>query len=155
MSIIEVSGGGQFSDVSGHLSSNRQEPMMGHRIKPLDGIRGLAILFVIAFHAFNTAMTGSPANSHPGFLSRMLSGVFGSMWAGVDLFFVLSGFLITGILMDSRSGEGYFRNFYVRRALRIFPLYYLVLITVLWVVPGVVGFRHLPAFYPHLLANQV
>ena len=128
--------------------------MMGHRIKPLDGVRGLAILFVIAFHTFNTALSVSPGELHFGFLPRLLIGFCGSMWSGVDLFFVLSGFLITGILMDSQRGEGYFRNFYVRRALRIFPLYYVVLITVLWIVPAVVGLGRLPALYSHLLANQ-
>ena len=76
----------------------------------LDGIRALAFLMVFAQHYL-----------------QMLWG-----WTGVDIFFVLSGFLITGILYDTRDQAHRVRNFYVRRTLRIFPLYYgLMLLLVL------------------------
>ena len=90
------------------------------RIKQLDGLRGLAILMVLFVHLFNFGL---------------FSNVFYFGWAGVDLFFVLSGFLITGILLNTRQQEGYFRKFWIRRVLRIFPLYYAVLTVFLLMAP--------------------
>lgn len=108
------------------------------RIPVLDGIRGLAALLVIVHHfGFGT----DP--SYPRWAGRMLSYVASLGWTGVDLFFVLSGFLITGILLDAKGSEHYFRNFYARRVLRIFPLYYGVLLLTFLVLPllgwGVLG----------------
>src|SRR5436309_520881 len=83
----------------------------------LDGLRGVAILLVLAFHLWNL---GNPNV----YLRTPLQKFAAAGWCGVDLFFVLSGFLITGILYDSKNSRHYFRNFYMRRILRIFPLYY-------------------------------
>ncbi|MDR3619930.1 MAG: acyltransferase [Paludisphaera borealis] len=89
----------------------------------LDGVRGLAILLVLIYH-FTMGMTGQ------GLAARLFFKATSVGWCGVDLFFVLSGFLITGILCDAKGSPHRFRNFYARRALRIFPLYYGVLIGV-------------------------
>ena len=99
------------------------------RIPGLDGIRGLAILGVLLLHY--EARQPSPFAA----LRYLWGLVVGSGWAGVDLFFVLSGFLITGILLDSKSHPRYFQLFYARRTLRIFPLYYCALIVIFLVAP--------------------
>lgn len=97
----------------------------------LDGLRGLAVISVV-WH--NSALTG------PGFghgLGPELLGLFSNMgWLGVQLFFVLSGFLITGILLDGKGAPQQLRNFYMRRMLRIFPIYYAVLIVAFIVLPA-------------------
>jgi peptidoglycan/LPS O-acetylase OafA/YrhL len=95
-------------------------------VPELDGIRGVAIALVLAFH-FGFAASGE--------VKGLVSALTGFGWAGVDLFFVLSGFLITGILLDSRGSRNYFASFYARRALRIFPIYYLFLVAWFGVAP--------------------
>ena len=92
---------------------------------PLDGIRGLAIISVLFCHL---AVFGPPEvyRQYP-----LIGSIVSSGWIGVDLFFVLSGFLITGILLDQKASLQYFKPFYIRRILRIFPVYYFALITII------------------------
>ncbi len=90
------------------------------RIAVLDGVRGVAILLTLMFHSFDPTLS---------------LAIFGER--GVDLFFVLSGFLITGILIKTRDEPNYFRNFIARRAVRILPLYYLFIVLMLFVLPQV------------------
>ena len=87
-------------------------------IRSLDGWRGIAILLVFLYHCLPRS------NYNP------LSWLASAGWAGVDLFFVLSGFLITGILFDTRQSSGFFKAFYSRRALRLFPVYFLAVVVV-------------------------
>src|ERR1700677_1964341 len=89
------------------------------RIPELDGVRGVAILLVVICHYF-----GGDTHGPPNFPFSLVKDVVSLFWCGVDLFFVLSGFLIGGILMDQRNSAGYFKTFYVRRVCRILPLYF-------------------------------
>src|SRR6478735_7238859 len=96
-------------------------------VPALDGLRGVAILVVMLFHMAMVPPIGRVASVWASVTH------FGGL--GVDIFFVLSGFLITGILLNAREQPHYFRNFYARRALRIFPLYYAVVFLSLVVLP--------------------
>jgi peptidoglycan/LPS O-acetylase OafA/YrhL len=96
-------------------------------IPELQGLRGIAVLAVVIYHC------------HPRLEGTWLyyPSLWG--WAGVNLFFVLSGFLITSILLEARNKEKYFRNFYGRRALRIWPVYVFVLVVVYLNAPWFIG----------------
>lgn len=98
--------------------------------KGLDGVRGIAALMIMFYHFMPG---GNNAGSFLYFLKRI--SVIGQ--SGVTLFFVLSGFLITRILLNSKSNAGYFKSFYIKRALRIFPLYYLFLIICFFIIPAI------------------
>jgi peptidoglycan/LPS O-acetylase OafA/YrhL len=100
----------------------RNPASLSSKILPVDGLRGIAILLVQAFHLFQLDRTAATSS-----LEYAAFSLNGSGWIGVDLFFVLSGFLITGILLDSKGSPAYYRNFWIRRALRILPLYFLFL----------------------------
>ena len=98
----------------------------GH-IRALDGLRGVAIILVLFHHLTIHRPTSG--------IDEWIASVPLFGWSGVDVFFVLSGFLITGILIDARGSARYFTNFYARRTLRIFPLYYLVVFLALVMLP--------------------
>ena len=95
------------------LASNSRSYYAG-----LDGLRGIAILLILGYHIFSFVP------------------LFAYGWLGVDLFFVLSGFLITDILLKTRDNHRFLRNFYIRRVLRIFPIYYLTLIIFILILPA-------------------
>jgi peptidoglycan/LPS O-acetylase OafA/YrhL len=104
--------------------------MLEGHMPVLDGIRGAAIALVVFMHFFEGI---TPSN----FLENVFVRCAGFGVFGLDLFFLLSGFLITGILWDSRGAEGYFRRFMGRRCLRIFPLYYGVLLVTFFILPRI------------------
>ena len=113
-------------------------------VAELDGLRGIAILIVM-IHRF-----------WPRTDASLAADLAGAGWIGVDLFFVISGFLITGILLDTKGEPTYFRNFYVRRVLRIFPLYYLFVGAILVVFSWNPAFREdagSPLWYLFYLGN--
>lgn len=97
----------------------------------LDGLRGIAILLVICCHNLD-------------FIPHFELG-----WVGVDLFFVLSGFLITDILLVTKSGKNFLQNFYIRRILKIFPLYYGVLLLFFVIAPALQSLHVQYNYYQH------
>ena len=119
------------------------------RSRQLDAVRGIAVLLVLIHN------TDIYPSLHLGLIAN-------NGWMGVDLFFVLSGFLITGILVDTKKSEGYFLNFYARRCLRIWPLYYSAILFMFVIVPllhpaeaqNIFGARSSPWWaYPLFLQN--
>ena len=104
--------------------------MDGDREPVLDGVRGLAVLLVLFHHL--VYLSGIDRHFWP---DLQLFRLVYSSWLGVDLFFVLSGFLITGILYQAKGSPLFFRSFYGRRVLRIFPLYYGFLVFALVAFP--------------------
>ncbi len=103
---------------------------LGMHVPALDGVRGLAICLVLMLH-----QTIYHVTENSSLIDRLFMPIASMGWMGVDLFFVLSGFLITGILLDSKSHPRYFQSFYARRSLRIFPLYYAVVFFSFVVLP--------------------
>jgi peptidoglycan/LPS O-acetylase OafA/YrhL len=120
--------------------------LRGH-MPVLDGLRGIAVLLVMAFHF--TWFSGITVETTA---MRVWYHAASAGWMGVDLFFVLSGFLITGILYEAKGTTGYFRTFYARRVLRIFPLYYVFLAIFFLVLPH---FLSLPGIALRNPADQV
>jgi len=117
--------------------SSRVRGIVNTRIPELDGLRGCAIILVLLFHCgtFNSTTWQSR-------VLRLGTGV-SLGWSGVDLFFVLSGFLITGILLETKGCFNYFSSFYARRVLRIFPLYMAFVLVFFWIaLPIAHAFGH-------------
>jgi peptidoglycan/LPS O-acetylase OafA/YrhL len=114
-------------------------PKLPAHIPALDGLRGFAICLVLMHHFTWEPQPGVEFEGLPGALFQAIA-----YWGlvSVDLFFVLSGFLITGILLDEKASKHYFRNFYMRRVLRIVPLYYAVLLVLFVIIP-----RFTPLFW--------
>jgi len=113
----------------------------GIHVPALDGLRGLAILMVLMDHLARIVTHGVAGSTAARFAR--------CGWVGVDLFFVLSGFLITGILYDTLHARHYFRNFYMRRVLRIFPLYYGVVLGSVVVLPLIWNQAWFDSLLPH------
>jgi peptidoglycan/LPS O-acetylase OafA/YrhL len=111
---------------------SRAPILLGRHIPELDSVRGIAISLVLVFHCSSIVLPETP-------LARFYVKVANVGWIGVDLFFVLSGFLITAILIDTYDRQNYFRSFYTRRILRIFPLYYVSIALwtlAVWLLPS-------------------
>jgi peptidoglycan/LPS O-acetylase OafA/YrhL len=109
-------------------STGKPQPPSKLRVPALDGLRGIAILLVLLYHTVFATYTVSPVVQIVHRLGHL-------SWSGVDLFFVLSGFLIGGILLDTKDSPRYFKTFYIRRAYRILPIYAAIVAAyVVWLI---------------------
>jgi peptidoglycan/LPS O-acetylase OafA/YrhL len=111
----------QSQPSSAAQAANVTQATFSKRIPELDGLRGVAIGLVLINHYFSDALV--VRLPHPLAILQLPTRL---TWSGVDLFFVLSGFLIGGILLDAKESPNYFKVFYTRRALRILPIYLLL-----------------------------
>ena len=135
----------------GELDEGQKKALAGadtHAIPTLDGMRGIAVLAVLVFHYAWTFPGDDPVAAH-GLVEKIavqLHAFMWSGWTGVDLFFVLSGYLITrGLVTDSKKPlKTRLKMFWMRRVLRIFPLYYAVLIVGTVVTVGLLGQKWIP-----------
>lgn len=125
--------------------------MAEERVNELDGMRGFATILVVSYHVFKR---GDYFTTN-GIL-HFITGLTLYGWYALDTFFVLSGFLITGILLRTKGEQHFFRNFYVRRSLRVFPLYYFTLIVILSLMPLLDSeyVSQIPGILPYLLFYQ-
>ena len=108
----------------------KQASITDERVNELDGMRGIATILVISYHIFKR---GDYFTTNP--ILHFITSLTLYGWYSLDTFYVLSGFLIAAILLRTKDDPRYFRNFYVRRSLRVFPLYYFVLALILLSMP--------------------
>src|SRR5579863_1939327 len=127
------------SDAQGHLYSEVQvytatcgakapHPLLRRHMPQLDVLRGIAVLMVVFYHGFYDTQ-----GVQPGLAANIFTQGTAVGWLGVNLFFCLSGFLITGNLLDSKDRPQYYSKFYIRRALRILPPLFLILVVLVLV----------------------
>ena len=108
------------------------------RIPQLDGIRGLAVAMVVLDHAsylYQRPPEQIPMGASVHGVTRAVLSITSQGWLGVELFFILSGYLITSILLKTRGANSYFTSFYARRVLRIFPVFWLTLLALAFIFP--------------------
>jgi len=120
------------------------------RLPELDGLRGVAILMVFLLHYVSNSRNNNGVRGGPLYLFAQM---FRLGWSGVDLFFVLSGFLIGGILLDARDSPNYFRTFYIRRVHRILPVYFAWV--TLFAIVGYVGAKWIAPQNPAAFAISI
>ena len=96
------------------------------RIKELDGLRGMTILAAVIYHYINNLI-----NANASSFNFILKSLTKYLYTSIDMFFLLSGFLVGGILLKNKNSHSFFKTFYMRRIYRIVPLYFLLLVCVL------------------------